>query len=59
MEWDGVFRMYQYAYRKALRTYDAVLDIEFAEQAALDHEAVVQIDFSAAFYRVFHSDLLY
>ena len=62
MESEGVFPRHQYAYRKGLETYDAPLDIVYAEQVTLDRGrelAVIQIDFRAAFDRVNHSGLLY
>ena len=60
-ETEGVFPRYQFAYRKRLETCDALLDIAFAGQPALERErelAVVQIDFSVVFDRVSRSGLL-
>ena len=62
MEEEGVFPRHQYAYRKGLGTYDAMLDIVCVGQAALDREkeiVVVQIDFSTAFDCVNPSRLVY
>ena len=52
--------MHQYAYRKGLGTCDALLDIVFEGQVALDRGrelAVVQIVFRAIFDRVNHPEL--
>ena len=62
MESEGDFPMHQYTYRKGLETCETLLDIVFAEQATLNRGrewAEVQIDYSAAFDRVGHSELLF
>ena len=62
MEPSGVLPTTQFAYRKGLGTYDALLCVSHTLQSALEsgHEArIVQIDFSAAFDRVNHLGILY
>ena len=52
----------QFTYRKGLGTIDALLSLSHKLQSALEsvQEArIVQIDFSAAFYRVNHRGILY
>ena len=52
----------QFAFRKGLGTYDALLCVSHTLQSALEsgQEArIVQIDFSAAFDRVNHQGILY
>ena len=53
LERSGVLSSHQYSYRKGLGTCDALLDIVCAGLA------LVQIDFSAAFDRVNHGDLVF
>ena len=62
LERTGVLPSHQYSYRKRLGTCDALLDIVCAGQLELDRAgelALVQIDFSAAFDRVNHGDLVF
>ena len=62
LERSGVLSSHQYSYRKSLGTCDALLDIVCAGQMVLDRGgelALVQIDFSAAFDRVNHGDLVF
>ena len=62
MECSGVLPTTQFAYRKGLYTCDALLCVSHTLQSALEsgQEAmIVQIDFSAAFGRVNHQDILY
>ena len=62
MEGRGVLPTTQFAYRKGLRTCDAHLCVAHSLQSALDmgQEAkIVQIDFSAAFYRINHQGILF
>ena len=62
MEHCGVLPTTQLAYRKGLRTCDALLCVSHTLQSALEsrQEArIVQIDFSAAFDRVNHQGNLY
>ena len=62
MEYSGVLPTTQFAYRKGLRTCDALLCVYHTLQSALEsgQEArVVKIDFSAAFDRVNHLGILY
>ena len=57
MERSGVLPTNQFAYRKGLGTFDALLCVSHTLQSALEsgQEApIVQIDFSAAFDRVNH-----
>ena len=52
----------QFAYRKGLGTCDALLCLSHTLQSALgrgQEARIVQIDFSAAFYRVHHQGILY
>ena len=61
MEHSGVLPTTQFAYQKALGTCDALLCMSHTQQSALEsgREArIVQIDFSAAFDRVNHLDIL-
>ena len=58
----GVLPTTQFAYRKGLGTYDALLCVSHILQSALEsgQEAkIVKIDFSAAFDRVNHLGILY
>ena len=62
MERSGVLPNTLFAYRKSLRTCDAILCVSHTLQSALEsgQEArIVQIDFSAAFDRVSHLGILY
>ena len=62
MERNGVLPTTQFAYRKGLGTYDALLRVSYTPESALEsgHEArIVQIDFSAAFDSFNHQDILY
>ena len=61
MERSGVLPSTQFAYRKGLGTCDALLCVSHTLQSALEsgQEArIVQIDFSAAFERLNHLDIL-
>ena len=61
MECSGVLPTTQFAYRKGLGTCDALLCVSHTLQSALEggQEArIVQKDFSAAFNRVNHLDIL-
>ena len=62
MEVRGVLPTTQFAYRKGLVTCDALFCVAHTLQNALEmgQEArIVQIDFSAAFDRVNHQDILF
>ena len=62
MEYRGVLPTTQFAYRKGLGTCDALLCVAHSLQSALEmgQEArIVQIDFSAAFDRVNHQEILF
>ena len=62
MEHSGVLPTTQFAYRKGLGTCDELLCVSHTLQSALEswHEALImQIDFSAALYRVNHLGILY
>ena len=62
MERSGVLPTTQFIYRKGLGRCDALLCVSHTLQSALEsgQEArIVQIDFSAAFDRVNHLDILY
>ena len=62
MERSGVLSTTQFAYRKALSNFDALLCVSHTLQTALEsgQEArIVQIDFSAAFDRVNYLSILY
>ena len=62
IERSGVLPTTQFAYRKGLGSYDALLCVSHALQSALEsgQEArIVQIDFSAAFDRVNQQGILY
>ena len=62
MERSGVLPTTQFAYRKGLGTYDALLYVSYTPQSALKsgkEARIVQIDFSAAFDRVNHLGILY
>ena len=62
MERNGVLPTTQFAYRKGLGTCDALLSVSDTLQSALEsgqEPRIVQIDFSAAFDRVNHQDILY
>ena len=62
MERSGVLPTTQFAYRKGLGTCDALLWVSHSLQSALEsgQEArIVQIDFSEAFDRVNHQEILY
>ena len=59
---NGVIPTTQFAYRKGLGTYDALLCMSHTLQSALESEQearIVQIDFSSAFDRVNHQGILY
>ena len=59
---SGLLPTTQFAYQKGLGTCDALLCVSHTLQSALENgqEArIVQIDFSAAFDRVDHLDILY
>ena len=58
----GVLSTTQFAYRNGLGTCDALLCVSHTLQTALENgqgAQIVQIDFSAAFYRVNHLGILY
>ena len=62
MERSGVLPTTQFAYRKGLGTYNALLFLSHALQSALQsgkEARIVQIDFSAAFDVVNHLGILY
>ena len=62
MECSGMLPTTQLAYRKGLSTCDALLYVAHALQSALEmgqEGRMVQIDFSAAFYRVNHQRILF
>ena len=62
MEFRRVLPTTQFTYRKCLGTCDALLCVEHTLQSALEiwQEAkIVQIDFSAAFDRVNHQEILF
>ena len=62
MDRSGVVAKAQFAYRKGLGTYDALLWVSHTLQTELEsgHEArIIQIYFSAAFDRVNHHGILY
>ena len=62
MKCRGVLPTTLFAYRKGLGTCDALLCVAHTLQSALEmgHEArIVQIDFSAAFDRVNHQEILF
>ena len=62
MERSGVLPTTQFAYRKDLDTYDALLCMSHTLQSALESEQearIVQINFCAAFDRVNHLGILY
>ena len=62
IEYCGVLPTTQFAYRKCLGTCDALLCVSHTLLSALEcgQEArIVQIDFSAAFDRVNHQEILY
>ena len=62
MEHRGELPTSQFAYRKCLGTYDALLCVSHTLQSVLENgqEArIMQIDFSAAFDRVNHLGILY
>ena len=62
MKRSGVHPTTQFAYRKGLGTYDALLGVPHTLQSALEsgQEArIVQIDVSAAIDRVNHLGILY
>ena len=62
MERNGVLPTTQFAYRKGLGSCDAPLCVPHTLQSALEcgqQARIVQIDFSAAFDRVNHQDILY
>ena len=59
---SGVLPTTQFAYRKGLGTCDPLLCVSHTQQSALEsgQEArIMQIDFSAPFYRVNHLGILY
>ena len=62
MECSGVLPTTQFAFRKGLGTCDALSCVSHALQSALEsgQEArIIHIDFSAAFERVNHREILY
>ena len=62
MERIGVLPTTQYAYRKCLGTFDALLCVSHTLQSALESGQdawIVQIHFGAAFDRVSHQGILY
>ena len=62
MERSGVFPTTQFAYQKGLGTCDALLCVSHTLQNALESGQVariIQIDFSAAFDRFNHQEILY
>ena len=62
MEHSGVLPPTQFAYRKGLGTFDALLCVSHTLQSALESgqkARIVQIDFSATFDRVNHLGILY
>ena len=62
MECRGVLPTTQFAYRKGFGTCDSLICVAHTLQSALElgQEArIVQIDFSAAFYRVNHQGILF
>ena len=62
MERSGVLPTTQFAYRKGLGTCDALMRVSHTLQSTLESEQearIVQIDFSAAFDKVNHLDILY
>ena len=62
MERSGALPTTQFAFRKGLGTYDALLCLSYTLQSALESEQeawIVQIDFSAAIDRVNHQGILY
>ena len=61
MERSGVFPTTEFAYRKGLGTCDSLLCVSHTLQTALEsgqEAGIVQIDFSAAFDRVNHWEIL-
>ena len=61
MERSGVLPTTQFAYRKSLDTCDAILCVSHTLQSALESgqvDRIVQTDFSAAFHRVKHHDII-
>ena len=62
MERSGVLPTTLFAYRKGLGTCEALLCVSHTLQSALEsgqEGMIVQIDFSAAFYRVNYQGILY
>ena len=62
MERSGVLPTTQFAYRKGPGTCDALLSVSHTLQSALESgqgARIAQIDFSAAFDRVFYRGILY
>ena len=59
MECSGALPTTQFAYRKGLGTYDALLCMSNTLQSARQEARIVQIDFNAAFDRVNHLGILY
>ena len=62
MELSGVLPTTQFVYRKGLGTCEALLCVSHTLQSALEsgQEArIVQIGFTAAFYRINHQGILY
>ena len=62
MERSGEIPTTQFSYRKGLGTCDALLCISHTLQSALEsgqEDRIVQIDFSVAFDRVNHQNILY
>ena len=62
MECRGLLPTTQFAYRKGLGTCDALLCVSYTLQSGLEiglEARMVQIDFSAAFDRVNHQEILF
>ena len=62
MESSGVLPTTQFAYRLCLGTCDALLRLSHTLQIALESgqkDRILQIDFSAAFDRINHQQILY
>ena len=62
MERSGVLPTTQFAYRKGLGTFNALLCVSHTLQSAFESvqkAMIVQIDFSAAFDNVNHLGILY
>ena len=62
MEHCGVLPTTQFSYQKGLGTCDALLCVSHTLQSALENEQearILQINFSTAFYRADHQEILY